>query len=372
MIYGEIKDNYVQLEPTFKPDTNAHAFEIKELLKSAGWIVKSSSDGTTVDSSGDSLTSSDAVAGGLGNALSWFRIQIPGGEFELTFQFTNTQSSNNHYRVKASETPFTTGGTATETPSSTDEQVIKGGGTDAAPIGSSWSAHAQSGNGYTCGVAETVYPFRCYFVELRDNFPYAHSGAFCVDAVESSFDDPWAHVITLPNTNFAGQLNTSSLGVSTLVSSWTIMDYDGPNKSWVDIILDSNPDVEDTPLNVDGGLDLIPAFWARRTGDGIPNGIKGWSSLFLWNHTKTSNPTVMQLTVDGNTRELIRLYDAVLPWPSGSTVTIGTAWPENTARMFSPSSFSPAVEPEAPQPIPSIGDGITAFGFREETGRGVL
>lgn len=373
MIYGELKDNYIALEPKGVASTREHAFELKELLKSAGWVVEASSDGTTFDASGDILTGYGSGAGGLGNFNAYFIIRIPSGEFRISFQYIDVSSSNDRFRAKISEAPFSIGGTATKTPSSSEEQLIMGGGTDAAPTGSTWSSHGAAGNQQTIGVAETVYPYRFYVAELRDNVPYAHSGTLVLDAAEVLDSDPWVHVLSIPSSNFGGQLNTSTLGTNGGIESWTIMDYYGPNKSWVDVYLDSDGETEDTPRDVDGNIVMVPAFWARLDSAGVPNGIKGWSSLILWNHTNTGSPTIMQVTVDGNTRELIRLYDAVLPWPSGTTIDVGITWPEEFGAIFRPTSFSPSVvvPPVEPKPIPSIGDGVTAFGVRTEAGRGL-
>lgn len=111
-------------------------FRLKELLKLAGWTVLSSSDGTTYNGTGDQITTGLSGAGGMNNANAWFRIRQPGTNArEFTFQ--RSSSLTYSWRVKYSGGPSTgfVGGTpsATETPSATDEVIIKGGGTDASP-----------------------------------------------------------------------------------------------------------------------------------------------------------------------------------------------------------------------------------------------
>lgn len=110
-------------------------YALKELLKTAGWTVMSSSDGTTYNAGGDQITGNGAGAGGMNNNYAWFRIRQPGANArEVTFQRSTV---TNAWRIKYSGGPstgFVTGTPgATQTPSASDEQVVAGGGTDAAP-----------------------------------------------------------------------------------------------------------------------------------------------------------------------------------------------------------------------------------------------
>ena len=47
-------------------------YQIKELLKTVGWVVQSSSDGRTYDASEDIITSGGAGAGGKNNTNAWY------------------------------------------------------------------------------------------------------------------------------------------------------------------------------------------------------------------------------------------------------------------------------------------------------------
>jgi len=69
------------------PSTFAEcAFRLKQIMVTAGWVVKSSSDGTTFNSTGDQITSANTGAGGMNNNNAWFRIQDPAGGREFTLQ----------------------------------------------------------------------------------------------------------------------------------------------------------------------------------------------------------------------------------------------------------------------------------------------
>lgn len=112
-------------------------FALKQLLKnSASWTVRSSSDGTTYNAAGDQITLAGSGAGGLNNTNAWFVVRDPGGVREFCIQRIGASYS---YRIKYSPSAHFSGGTpgATRVPSATDEQVLCGGGTDAAPTGTS-------------------------------------------------------------------------------------------------------------------------------------------------------------------------------------------------------------------------------------------
>jgi hypothetical protein len=105
-------------------------YEFKELLKSAGWVVKSSGTGTagSVNLTADMISSSALMSG----AKAWFRIQSPDTLREYTFQ---TVSVATDWRVKYSFAAKFIASVPTKdvTPSATDEFVLLGTGTDAAP-----------------------------------------------------------------------------------------------------------------------------------------------------------------------------------------------------------------------------------------------
>lgn len=116
--------------------TGAEAiFILKETLKTAGWTVPKSSDGTTYNAIGDEITHEGEGAGGMENNYAWFVIESPNGEHQWCFQ-KETGGDNQEWRVKISSLDGFTGGSpsATQVPSATDEQVIHGSGSDAAPV----------------------------------------------------------------------------------------------------------------------------------------------------------------------------------------------------------------------------------------------
>lgn len=148
------------------PATGSEAvFYLKEALKQAGWVVKSSSDGTTYNSTGDQITVATSGAGGMANNSAWFRIQSPAGASSIEFTFQRG-TTNTTWRMKLSHSSMFTGGSpgATQTPSATDERIIAGGGTDAAPTFFTWLA---TDNNYKVHIGtDNAAPYAWYMVAL--------------------------------------------------------------------------------------------------------------------------------------------------------------------------------------------------------------
>lgn len=123
---------------TQAPATGAVAmYVLLAHLEANGWVVQQDSDGTTYSAGGTQLTSGAAGANGFGNNSAWFVVREPvasGGVREFCVQKSDA-GSNAKFRIKRSPAVKFTGGTPnpTRVPSATDEVVMLGGGTDAAP-----------------------------------------------------------------------------------------------------------------------------------------------------------------------------------------------------------------------------------------------
>ena len=132
-----------QASVNLTPATGAVAiFDLMTFLAATlGWVVLEASDGSTyeadVPTNGNPITGGGAGAGGMANANAWFRIREPGGAGQREWTFQRDATNNTDWRVKMSALDGFTGGTpgATQTPSNaTDEQILHGSGTDAAPV----------------------------------------------------------------------------------------------------------------------------------------------------------------------------------------------------------------------------------------------
>lgn len=113
---------------------NFAMYDIIATLLQGGWTKKADSDGTTYSSTGVQVTGGNTGTNGLGNTNAWVRMADPANGRELCIQRGTTSLL---WRIKISHSAKFTGGTpsATQVPSATDEQVLNGTGTDAAPVG---------------------------------------------------------------------------------------------------------------------------------------------------------------------------------------------------------------------------------------------
>lgn len=137
-------------------------FNLKTVMKANGWTVMSSSDGSAYSSSSDLIT----TIAKMETANAWFRIRQPSGGVapnagtrEFTFQ---TLTGTTDIRIKYSLIGGFTGGSPgiLQTPSASDERMVAGAGTDAAPTGGSLNIGGGSPPAFVA--VETASPFAWY------------------------------------------------------------------------------------------------------------------------------------------------------------------------------------------------------------------
>lgn len=89
----------------FPPTGSAAIFAYKQLLKSIGWIVKASSDGSySFSNTSDIIDHPGTGVGGMGNQYAYFLIQQPTGGRQLCFQQAFDQSWRICYSVLGMDT----------------------------------------------------------------------------------------------------------------------------------------------------------------------------------------------------------------------------------------------------------------------------
>ena len=281
-------------------------------LITAGWTKKADSDGTTYSSSGVQVTSGNSGANGLGNTNAWVRLQAPSVNHgsvvnqkrEITIQRGTTDLN---WRIKYSASAGFTGGSPgiSQTASSTDEVVMHGAGTDAAPTYSgSWFPANNTYRWNVCaGGSAEFYSFAAWGMITGTNG--GGSMGICLDTMapgsHSALDvDPAVFYMSSNSAN-AGFLtsdcvaqssyNTTNVTFPALARAWlgatsaagiltagtnnqnmNLLSYGGSPGIGSNMTLGANPWT--------GNDDLLPAAWAR-SGLTAPCGFKGFSSLFL-------------------------------------------------------------------------------------------
>jgi hypothetical protein len=295
----------------------------------AGWTVKSSSDGTTYNSTGNQITSGASGANGMANNYAWFRIQDPGGVREFVVQRgTINLTWAAKYSVAAK---FVTGSpTATQVPTATDEVSLYGNILGNGGSGGTFPSFFATDGEYTLhmgmGDSSIHYAFWMAAVQLATSDSLT-VGSWFMDYVQKadSLDlDPTVHLMTNAGGMFGNIATNTEPGVAscyfTSIASanfnnvrlepWSIAPYGMGAGSGQALGNNGWNNLED----------VLPMLWAQTT-----KGYKGWSTLFQTTMTSThwfgdtasvGNPPVF------GTKNYITGYTGsastvIWPWPAG-------------------------------------------------------
>jgi len=298
-------------------------FNLKTMLKLAGWTVPQSSDGTTYFPASDGITTGAAGAGGMANNSAWFQIVNPDG-VEYVIQRGTT---NLVWRVKASPIDgFAGGETATQVPGNvTDEYEILGGGTDAAPTFESWFTTDNTYR-YKAG-ADSASPYHFWSTAFVLgggvlSHVFVHEGLVAVEPTDGA---PF-HVM-IGNTDLVlapaftteteGASSTRSYGtraqVAPVIADWTVMN--GLSYFGVGVVAPgggvTNP--------ITAKDESFPIVYARRSAASGGNpGYKGVGSMMRWLGTSKVNGSTLTIST---TRDRITFGDVSLPW-QGTVPTV--------------------------------------------------
>lgn len=301
-------------------------YRLKAALIARGWTVPSSSDGTTYNSSGDQISSGAAGANGLGNANAWFRIRMPGAGVTREFVFQRVSAAA--WRIKYSVAGFTAGSpSATRVPSATDEQVIIGGGTDAAPTGFTWGsadATPQKWEIVTGDVSEN-YSF-VTFVHAPGSFTTVTSMSFDgVEQANASDLDPYVLSYASGTGLVYSQMQSGDAAVNGNGHRyWFKYDVAAITRVWVASTANTPaPALSSTTLGANpfnGEDEIVPVIFWRTSSP--TQGFKGISKLF-------KQGTVFRAAGDGfslnSTRDLVCVSAG-----SGTSMTLipwdGSIW----------------------------------------------
>lgn len=326
-------------------------YEFKEQLKTAGWVVKSSSDGTTYNSTGDQITSGASGANGFDNASAWFRIQDPAALREFTFQRNSSTGANTsrNMRLKYSKSAKFTGGSpgATQTPSATDEQVMLGAGSDASPTFTQWQSSADGTYWLNVG-ADNAAPYGLYMFQVVTGSAYlTKGGAFVLDPIATGGGTPTADPdpVVLVITKNGDTGTNSGLGfyndegnTSNLLSSiYNPICYCYHGASWGTVAAAQFVVHNNTSLSIYVGGNLthqaydpndttkdvsLPLIYLRPTSASAPYGFKGMGTVmrsFLYQASARAQLSLATINSAGD-------YVAVGPTGLASSAEILFPW----------------------------------------------
>jgi hypothetical protein len=307
---------------------------IKTALKAAGWTVLKSSDGLTFNATGDQITHGGAGAGGMLNSKAWFVIQQPaavfGGQRQLSFQLLGvTTSVWANFRIKYSyNAGFVTGSPAIlVTPSASDELLLMGSGTDAAPGTSGAICTGQSSYGTTAPqrqhvVCNNASPYEFYSFSHLQGGGMASMAICCDPMLAGSFDaadvDPyiWYFDGDVSPFTFAANSVRGSFKRGLTGALWSTF-YP------INYITNSANFAGNYGVNAYSLKDvLLPIFFGRGNADTTAVGIKGQSSLFKWcSNARPTGDTLSILTPsDAICAMGVSPFSVALPWDGTTPV----------------------------------------------------
>ena len=323
-------------------------YRFKEVLKSAGWVVTQSSDGTTYNAAGDQISSEAAGAGGMANNSAWYEITDSKGGREFSVQRGTT---NEAWRIKYSALDKFSGGTpgATQVGAAGDEELLHGTGTDASPtfatlFGSSgtfvWHVIAQSVEVGPAG--NEAFPFWAFGTasgsgEIRTTI-------FC-EAMDPSSYPPLVGTRAAPTTGDPDPVvlevayDVSGGGLMLLsqggTNGWSDTNASNRKKYWYQmngtnggtqafvqahgggtVFGDNSPAVtfsRNLATNPYDGSDQLMQFWIGRAGGGYATqlGLKG---LPMYLRSRTISGRAYPDTVNLATDAYVYVEDILVPW----------------------------------------------------------
>jgi hypothetical protein len=281
-----------------------------EMLVAAGWSYKASGDGLSgYSATGKIFTGIGSGALGWSNSRAWARLTDPSGRREITVQISPAGGAA---RFKVSASAKFTGGSpsATVTPSATDERLLFGTGTDAAPgFVAYWDGNMLTNDLYIFqGAAFAAPPYGFWWG--GQGLPNGtKTGFLMMDPVLAPASDP-DPVVWHVAANFACLVSTSDIGRDgASAATWTVtpgsvqgcfahMDAAASAAGFVYVqpasyalgtaghtlapIGAGNNYEGYNPFDRD--LDALPVLYARQRAASttLPWGVKGWSSLTMW------------------------------------------------------------------------------------------
>jgi len=230
-------------------------FTLKEHLKSVGWVIQASSDGTSFNTTPGNANDVITTVDKMNQDFAWFVIKKPDDNRQLCFQIqrrlgdtANPQSTG--FRIKYSVNVGFTSGTpsAIQTPYALDEQFVLGKygsdparfGTDASPQWSEWLGSQRITGTIFHIAADNAAPYGWWIVgygmqgdgHLSGRTGWAAVFDPIMHAVPGDLD-PYAFYFTWAGygnalddeLQYAFQPGQSSI--------WGYIDYGGPVETWL-------------------------------------------------------------------------------------------------------------------------------------------
>jgi hypothetical protein len=295
----------------------------------SGWADTKDSDGTTYAPAGGQITGGAAGAHGLGNASAWF--VISNGTRQYCVQ--RSAANDTQWRIKYSPAAGFTGGApaATQVPSATDEVVLLGAGTDAAPTYATLFATNGSYRLNIC--AGKVAALWCFYMMTWPLGNAGGNGMLWASEVMSAGTYPAADTdhqanILQVTINPWSQVNLS-------LASNNVKGYVGGllPANWVSIrpaqYYDGVGGFQAAPAQVGtngdgvnawtGNDDLLPIYYGRPSNVAAPTGYKGLSSMGYFDTVARANADTVSVA-SPTAKDFIWMNGICIPWDGSSPI----------------------------------------------------
>ena len=303
-------------------------YYFKQTLKQAGWTVTKSSDGTTVNASGDRITGYATGSAGLNNSGAWYVLQAPGAVAGATRQICVQRTSTGAHAFTITysySAGFTaTAGSATVAPTATDlvtpcsslfatsaSYRFSIGADNAAPYGFYMFAFpVGGGNPYSCLIMD---PLAAGTYDALDVDPYI----FYAPAYAGITYPQWTPLIYTGITAETYALGCPySFYKKGLSGEGFVITpgqkYSSASRLVIPSAVGANP--------YSGKDNVFPIAYLRRSGLALPNGWKGVGTFMKWIGTSRTTGDTLSVASTG-AKDYIVVGSVALPW-NGSTPTV--------------------------------------------------
>jgi hypothetical protein len=296
--------------------TGAQAmYKFKELLKTAGWVVKSSGDGLSAFSSTtDIITSGSSGANGFANSNAWVRLQSPAGAGSREF-LVQRSSFNTLWTIKYSYSiGFSAGSpSATVLPTATDSQTLLSA-SSLFVTDSTYRFNAAADNAAPYG-----FWMGCFLLGGESNFNPS-GGAWMMDPLLTG-SYPAADVD--PTIHYVSGTTSWSSGTTSGIFGYLKKGLSGEGFVNIPWLIIQSQSASSFPQGVGNNCftlktDLFPIFYARQSSKTAPVGYKGISSICKWTGNPLACPTLLSVST---TNDYIVIGHIALPW-NGSSILI--------------------------------------------------
>jgi hypothetical protein len=320
--------------------TNGEAlFRLKEALKSWGWVVQASSDGTTFSNTPGNLNDQITTVAKMGNNNAWFVIKEPstqGRQYGVKHATSTTMIVTYIPLDGSNNTQAASGaGTATALPTYTTQVALHG--TLPNTAASSWFSTA--GTAYFHIGVDDAAPYSFYMISATVGTGLPEGGCWLRDGMlagsyPSADVDPYVNFLGKTNTvtGSSNALNIRNIsyntGATTYNSALCGHGYLRKNLSGETYVsIQATWPSTKTASSVSGAVNVnnfgtdshagriytMPVVWIRGTynSQAVPVGYKGISSFLRWTMLSRSGGTTLTIS---STRDRVIFGDINVPW----------------------------------------------------------